>query len=219
MFFDFFGTLVDYDPSIFPRYNAPLAFARRAESDLSEAASDAHWQHAWDTLDAEAARSGREFSMYQVARRYWRAIGSPSLPANAIETLIAEYLDAWSAGVVPAAHAVDCVSDLASDHTLAVVSNTHAPGLVQGLVRRFGLHRAIDRVITSVDVGWRKPHRGIFDAALKSYGTTAADVVFVGDNWEADVVGPREMGMSTVYVGRPGVSLKELPAVVRSLRG
>jgi len=224
VFFDFFGTLVDYDPSIHPRYNAPLAFARRAASDISEDTSDACWQQAWDALDAEAARTGREFTMQQVARRYWRAIGSPSLSTNAIETLIAEYLDAWSAEVAPAAHALDCVTDLASDHGLAVVSNTHAPWLVPGLIRRFGLHRAIDHVITSVDVGWRKPHRGIFDAALKACDATATEVVFVGDNWEADVAGPRELGMSTVYVGRaavgrPGASLRELPEVVRSLRG
>jgi putative hydrolase of the HAD superfamily len=162
--------------------------------------------------------------MNQVARMYWRAIGSPALGSDALETLIAEYLDAWSAGVAPAAHALECVADLASDHTLAVVSNTHAPALVPDLVRRFGFRVAIADVITSVDVGWRKPHPGIFTAALKVHHAVADDVVFVGYNWEADVVGPREMGMSAVYVGRPAAgrpsaSLKDLLQVVRSLRG
>src|SRR5262249_27585780 len=53
VFFDFFGTLVDYDPSIHPAYNAPLAFARRAGSAISEDASDAWWQRSWDDLDNE----------------------------------------------------------------------------------------------------------------------------------------------------------------------
>jgi putative hydrolase of the HAD superfamily len=222
VFFDFFGTLVDYDPSIHPPYNAPLAFARRAGGDISPDASDACWQQAWDDLDGEAARTGREFSMDQVARRYWRAIGFPPLRSEAVDTLIAEYLAAWRAGIAPAAHALDCVTDLASDHTVAVVTNTHAAALFPALVRRFGLHPAVDHVITSVEIGWRKPHRRIFDAAMKNYGAVAGDVVFVGDNWQADVVGPCQVGMSAVYVGRsavdrPSVSLADLARVVRSL--
>jgi len=222
VFFDFFGTLADYDPSIHPEVNAPLAFARRVASDISRVESDARWQRAWDELDAQAARTGREFSMEQVARRYWRSIGSPPLRSGGIEQLVDEYLDAWTANVAPAAHALECVTDLASDHTLAVVSNTHDPRLVPRLIRRFGLLPAIGDVTTSVDVGWRKPHRAIFEAALRRHSVDARDVVFVGDNWAADIEGPRAVGMSAVYVGHPtdsraGVSLTDLPDVVRSL--
>jgi putative hydrolase of the HAD superfamily len=222
--FDFFGTLVDYDPSIHPAYNAPLAFARRAGSTMSEAASDAHWQQAWDRLEAGAAGTGREYSMDQVAQEYWRSIGAPSLAAGAIEKLIAEYLDAWSQDVSPAAHALECVTDLASDHRLSIVSNTHHPALVTRLVHRFRLHTAIDRVITSVTVGWRKPHPIIFETALHELDAAAQDAVFIGDNWEADVAGPRGVGMSSIYVGpssarHPSVSLEEVPQLVRSLSG
>lgn len=222
VFFDFFGTLVDYDPSIHPDYNAPLAFARRAGSEISEIASNAYWQMAWDDLDAVAVRSGREFSMYQVSQRYWRSIGSPPLVAGAIDTLIAEYLDAWTVNVSPAPHALECVADLSSDHALAIVSNTHHPDLVPRLVRQFGLHTSIDRVVASVNVGWRKPHPIIFEAALREVGAAAEEVVFVGDSWDADIEGPRQAGMAAVYVGRatehrPSATLKELPGIVRSL--
>jgi putative hydrolase of the HAD superfamily len=222
--FDFFGTLVDYDPSTHPAYNAPLAFARRAGSTISEAASDAHWQQAWDRLEAGAAGTGLEYSMDQVAHEYWRSIGAPSLAAGAVTNLIAEYLDAWSQNVSPAAHALECVTALASDHRLTIVSNTHHPALVPRLVRRFRLDTAIDRVISSVSVGWRKPHPIIFETALHELGAAAHDAVFVGDNWDADVVGPRSVGMSSIYIGpasarHPSVSLEEVPQLVRSLSG
>jgi len=71
VFFDFFGTLVDYDSSVHPTPNAPWEFARRAGSKISEGASNVCWQRAWDDLNADADRTGREFSMHQVARRYW----------------------------------------------------------------------------------------------------------------------------------------------------
>ena len=43
VFFDFFGTLVDYAPSVHPDCNAPVAFARRAGSEISEEDSNAYW--------------------------------------------------------------------------------------------------------------------------------------------------------------------------------
>jgi putative hydrolase of the HAD superfamily len=222
VFFDFFGTLVDYDPSTHPSYNAPLAFARRAGCTISETASGARWQEAWDHFEAHAVSTGREYSMHQVAQRYWRSIGAPVLAGGAIDILIGEYLDTWTASVSLAQHALDCVTDLASDHRLTIVSNTHDPELVPRLVREFGLHTAIDRVISSVTVGWRKPHPLIFEMALRECGAAAQDSVFVGDNWEADVEGPRGVGMSSIYVGpstalRPSTSLAAVPQIVRSL--
>jgi putative hydrolase of the HAD superfamily len=88
VFFDFFGTLVDYNPSVHPAYNAPLAFARRAGCAISAAESDAYWQEAWDRHEAHAVSTGREYSMREVALRYWRSIGSPPprTPSNASRT-------------------------------------------------------------------------------------------------------------------------------------
>lgn len=222
VFFDFFGTLVDYEPSTHPAYNAPLAFARRAGSTLSVDASNARWQRAWDDLETQAAHTGREYSMQQVAQRFWRSIGAPPLPDNAIDTLIAEYLDAWTVNVTPATAALDCVADLATDHRLTIVTNTHDRNLVPRLVRRFRLDTAIDTVIASVEVGWRKPHPEIFETAMRVRGAAPHDVVFVGDNWEADIEGPRRLGMSTVYVGepsvdRPSAAVDDLPGIIRSL--
>ncbi len=224
VFFDFFGTLVDYDPSVHPAVrNAPLDFARRAGVGVSEAVSNAQWQRVWDDLDAEAERTGREYSMHDVAQTYSRSIGSPPLTAGSTDTLIAEYFEAWTANVSLAPGALECVTDLASDHTLAIVSNTHDPQLVPRLTRKFGLHNAITRVVTSVEVGWRKPHPAIFEAALRYCGVCPGNAVFVGDNWTADVEGPRRVGMSAIYVGpsteeRPAVTLEELPALIRSLK-
>jgi putative hydrolase of the HAD superfamily len=224
VFLDFFGTLVDYDPSTHPSYNAPLAFARRAGCTIADTASDAHWQEAWDHLEAHAASTGREYSMHDVAQRYWRSIGAPAIADGAVETLIAEYLGTWVESVSLAEHALDCVTDLASDHRLTVVSNTHDPELVPRLVREFGLHVAVDRVISSATVGWRKPHPLIFETALRECAAVAEDSVFVGDNWAADVEGPRGVGMSAIYVGyplpgRPATSVAAVPQIVRSLTG
>lgn len=222
VFFDFFGTLVDYDASVHPPgRNAPYEFSRRAGVALARSDSDALWEHCWDELERRADRTGVEHSMHDVANRYWELIGSPRIDDRAMDELIAEYLEAWTGDIVLADAAIECVMSLAADHRLTVVSNTHDAALVPSQLRRFGLDDHITAVVTSIEVGWRKPHPNIFRAALAHHGIDPSDAVFVGDDWRADVEGPRRAGMTSFFVGepaenRPAVSLRELPELIRS---
>lgn len=52
--------------------------------------------------------------------------------------------------------------------------------------------------LSAVDVGYIKPHPAIFHHALDMLELTPAEVVFVGDNPEADVVGAQQVGMKAV---------------------
>lgn len=221
VYFDFFGTLVRYDPSILPSaFNAPLEFARRASVRVGQAEADALWTRAWNELDSTAHRSGRECSMLQIARRYWELLDSPPVAENELARLVREYLAVWSAQVAPATGVRTCLQDLCADHVLSVVSNTHDAALVPRLLRELQLDAYFDRVFTSIELGWRKPHRQIFELVLDAHGITAQDAVFVGDNWDADIQGPQAVGMRAFYVGAPEpgrepVSLALLPGMVR----
>lgn len=229
VYFDFFGTLVDYDPSVLPaERNAPHEFAVRAGFRAGETEANLLWQSAWAELDDEAHRVGRECTMLQIAGRYAELLAEAddgvargSEPDQGdLERLVAEYLDAWTSGIRIADSASECLTDLARDHTLAVVSNTHDSALVPRMLRRFGLAGFFADVFTSVDLGWRKPHPEIFRSVLDSHSVAADRAAFVGDNWVADIEGPRAFGMRTFYVGDPEpgrdpVTLAELPALVR----
>jgi putative hydrolase of the HAD superfamily len=49
---------------------------------------------------------------------------------------------------------------------------------------------------------FRKPNRRIFDLALEKAGLQAADVWYIGDQYECDIVGSRNAGMFPVwYIG------------------
>ena len=84
-----------------------------------------------------------------------------------------EMLDAWSGAV-----------------QMGVVSNVFLPGLPRELLERFGLAHHFAFVIDSASVGFKKPHPAIFHAALRTAGTRAEDVLFIGDQVEADFRGP-----------------------------
>lgn len=222
VYFDFFGTLVDYNPSVLPSAaNAPHAFALRSGIDVTPSRASELWQAAWQELDSRAHHSGRECSIQEIANRYQELLGSPRVAVPDIDRLVAEYLAAWTAAIRPAPFVRECLADLGRDHQLSVVSNTHSAALVPGLLRQFGIAAHFAGVFTSVEIGWRKPRPEIFEAVLARDGIRAEDAVFVGDNWEADIVGPTCVGMRAFYVGSPEksrepVTLANLPALVRT---
>jgi putative hydrolase of the HAD superfamily len=57
-------------------------------------------------------------------------------------------------------------------------------------------------VVVSAAVNRRKPNPEIFQTALEWLQLDAAEAVFVGDTVDADVLGPKAVGMRTVYVER-----------------
>jgi len=56
--------------------------------------------------------------------------------------------------------------------------------------------------VSSAWAGARKPHPRIFEHTLTKLGVAAGAAVFVGDTWGPDVVGPRAMGMTALYLRR-----------------
>ena len=83
------------------------------------------------------------------------------------------------------------------------------------VLRSTGVAPLIDRAVTSARVGYRKPHRAMYECILAVLRVTAAEAIFVGDSWQPDVLGPIDAGMRSVHVDRtPGGMAGSLPALV-----
>lgn len=103
---------------------------------------------------------------------------------------------------------------------------SNAPYRVQSLHAQLaflGLDGHLDAVTFSAEVGWRKPSRRIFAAALSALGTTAERTVMVGDSVAADIAGAHAAGMRAVLIRRSadGTSgdADEVIAALHELRG
>jgi len=83
---------------------------------------------------------------------------------------------------------------------IVLVTNTLARGDTEVMRdwERAGLADAIDGIATSHDVGWRKPHRAMFDRALELAGVRPSEAFMVGDNPIADVRGAQALGIRAV---------------------
>lgn len=80
-----------------------------------------------------------------------------------------------------------------------LVSNATDPGwLLRADLERQGLAPYLDAVVFSSELGKRKPHPAIYEAALSELGAAPERTLFVGDRLIEDVQGPAQLGMKTV---------------------
>lgn len=99
-------------------------------------------------------------------------------------------------------HARNALEKLHGKYKLGIVSNFAIPECVLRLLERHGLAGLFDVVVVSGAVNKRKPSPEIFQKALEKLGVDVENAVFVGDTLDADIQGPKSMGMKTIYIER-----------------
>jgi len=83
---------------------------------------------------------------------------------------------------------------------VGLISNfTYAPAIYSSL-RRHRIGCFFRAIIVSESVGWRKPHRIIFDAALRALQVKPEEAVFIGDSPLEDIDGAKKAGLRTIFV-------------------
>ncbi|MEV4532578.1 HAD family hydrolase [Asanoa sp. NPDC049518] len=208
--FDFFGTLVDYDDGHARSPVRTAAFVSSLGRPMSASEFTVRWDEVWMAWEARCAPSRSEFSMLDVARSFL-----PSASAEEIASFVSVYIDEWNAGVRYLPGIADLLGSLSRRHRLAVVSNTHEPDLVPSHLAAMGVLGLVDTVVTSVEVGVRKPAPEIYAAALDRLGIAASSAVFVGDNPSADYFGPLALGMRAAFLIDPAARWDAVPPAHR----
>jgi putative hydrolase of the HAD superfamily len=106
----------------------------------------------------------------------------------------------WNQGVHPIEGVPELIATLDGEHRLAVVTNTHDPRLVPQHLAAMGIAPHFETVITSVEVGWRKPHPRVYRTALDALSAEPEETVFIGDTRVPDYDGPRASGMRALLI-------------------
>ncbi|HSL31493.1 MAG TPA: HAD family hydrolase [Anaerolineales bacterium] len=88
-------------------------------------------------------------------------------------------------------------------YVLAVISNRDQP--FQQLLLEHGIGEFFDFSLAAGEVSIWKPDPGLFEHALRRAKLSPADVIYVGDNYYADVVGSRAAGLTPVLYDPLGV--------------
>jgi putative hydrolase of the HAD superfamily len=85
-------------------------------------------------------------------------------------------------------------------YKLGIITNTltSRERHVRTALRKIGLERYFDVILTSVDVGYDKPDEKIFRKALKALNVQPEEAVMVGNRISKDIVGANRIGMKTI---------------------
>ena len=92
---------------------------------------------------------------------------------------------------------------LSADYKLIAITNGNAD------LNKIGLRHLFDDVVTAVDVGFAKPDKRIFQEAIKRSKVDVHEIVHVGDNPEADIVGAASAGLVTVWMNSQQIEWPE----------
>lgn len=90
-----------------------------------------------------------------------------------------------------------------SGYILAVISNRDQP--FHELLQDHGIADFFDFSMAAGEVNVWKPDPGIFQHGLKRANVSASEVIYVGDNYYADVVGARNAGLQPILYDPLGI--------------
>jgi putative hydrolase of the HAD superfamily len=185
--FDLDNTLIDRQAA-FRQYATDFCHRRLQSLNTSE-----HEQAVDELLAADdwGYRPRTEFCEW-VARRF----PSAHLQASDIWEDCCQHLPSF---VEPNPCVQAMLARLAGRFRLLAVTNGSSQNQREKL-RRSQLSDYLLEAVVSGEVGFEKPHPAIFQRALATAGCSADEVLAVGDNPWADIVGAKQAGLSAYWV-------------------
>jgi HAD superfamily hydrolase (TIGR01662 family) len=204
VFFDYYYTLVDYDP---PREVTQSRLLGELGVEVTPEALLRPIMLADDFLFQEhSRRSLGKRSKEEIAAIYGRYHGM-ILKEAGVEPkpeLIATILRKWMTLELKMALYDDvapALDDLKKRGlTLGLISNVDRD--ISATYDKLGLDKWLGLKITSQDVGFNKPRPEIFQAALKKAEVKPSEAIYVGDQYQIDVVGANRVGMRGILIDR-----------------
>ena len=189
--FDLFDTLVRFDRERMPeieingktvrssagllhailRTQAPHVGLERCYEALGES---------WREAERLRAIDHREVSAGERFTHFFQALGldEATLPSGFGRSLIDAHRHALGRAAAFPPHHGPLLRRLAERYRLAVVSNFDYTPTALDILERAGVVEIFDTIVVSDEVGWRKPRRNIFDAALGRLGVRVDESLF-----------------------------------------
>tara|TARA_B100000686_G_C16757742_1_gene956637 strand:- start:702 stop:1439 length:738 start_codon:yes stop_codon:yes gene_type:complete len=148
----------------------------------------------------------REACFEHVLKYFLIKLGIFGSESNYVEELLEVYYKSIYESRIVYQDTIPALEALKTTRTrLGIISNTTNPGFMKDWERRqMGLDDFFELSIYSSEVPYRKPHQSIFNLAVYRMKLEPEEILFVGDNLQADVGGAQGAGMYAVWLNRSG---------------
>ncbi len=204
VFFDFFNTLVHYEP---PREQTYADICKEYGIDVEPRAlarplvlSDLFWrdEERRSPIDNRAPREQAAFWSEYVIRAF-NGAGVQIGPDLALQIMMRMKNMNWDF--------------VAFDDTLPTLAMLKDRNLVLGLISNagknmdkiyedLGLLKYLNHSITSFEVGYDKPKPEIFLTAVQKAQLEPGEMIYVGDQYDIDIVGAKAVGIKAILLDR-----------------
>jgi len=133
----------------------------------------------------------------------------------------------WEAKLRKLPYVDEVLQKLKRKYKLGIITNTvtSREEHVRIALRRVGLERYFDVILTSVDVGFAKPDEKIFLLALKALNVQPEEAIMVGNRVSKDILGGNRVGMKTIlfrwndrYPEKITPPVEQLMCIINSLK-
>jgi putative hydrolase of the HAD superfamily len=206
VFFDLHNTLAGYDP---PREVTHSRLLKELGIEVSPEALLRPVMAADDFLYREHARyslakRSEEEKMALYAQYHGVIFKEAGIEAS--PELIADTLKKWVKVKLKMVLFDDVVPTLTQlkerGLVIGLISNEDRD--ITPLCQELGLLAWLQVVVTSKEAGFSKPHPEIFQTAARKAKVEPSEVIYVGDQYEFDVVGADDAGMQGILLDRRG---------------
>lgn len=160
---------------------------------------------AWDAMEQAAKHARRttgiEPNYGEVAREALTGIGLPMTVEEAQQLLESIYISGPEGGKVAYPDAAETLLELKRRGFLLGMATNRSFGgeRFREDMRAAGLDIGWAASAVSIEVGFIKPHPGLFEAALKALGTPPAETLMVGNSLAEDIAGSQALGMLAAW--------------------
>lgn len=207
--FDLDGTLLKVRPTsveAFVAYSADLGLALDAEARrLAVRWSHEHWAKNRALITYDEEHLGQEAFMDKHLRLFLRGLGvADAVEEELVSQIVARFRDDFSPEPYLEPGATELLWGLReAGLRLGLVSNRDRP--LTSVATELGIIEYFDFTLAAGQVNSWKPDTAIFLQALRmGGGMLPRETMHVGDNYYADVVGARGVGMVAVLVDEEG---------------
>ena len=210
IFFDLDGTLRYAEPTVWDAYREQveslgLPMSEQAQREVGR------WEHYYWAHSAELKRDSARFAGNQAG--FWQhymalrleKMGASAEQIREFSPKLRRFFDEQYKPQhrVPAELYRLLPEWRAAGYLLAVLSNRRSP--LEAALAELDLQNYFDAAMSAGEIGAWKPDPAIFTPLLEKFSLKPSEVLYVGDNYYADVVGARNAGLTPVLYDPRGL--------------
>ncbi|HEY6317181.1 MAG TPA: HAD family hydrolase [Acidimicrobiia bacterium] len=195
--FDFYGTLAQATQWM----SVDVVLAEHGYA-VSDEVKDRWWNEGLDGVEHVEHSQSREHYQEWQRERLLAMLAEVDVHPGEYEEILQKLRQGTATRVLEAFPEVPEVLDVLRRGGLALGVCSNWDWELLEALGEVGLAEGFDVIVSSAWAGARKPHPRIFEHTLTKLGVPASETIFVGDTWGPDVVGPRSVGMTALYLRR-----------------